>query len=406
VNPDSLVAQLVPNDSTILPLTISNQGAGGLIFTAQIGNYQPGSGALEGAGGNDSFGHIWIDSDEPGGPQYNWFELANGVGTIIPLSGLNSTSNQIPLGFTFSFYGDDFTTLRVCNNGWLSFNTFSVSYNNTPLPSNLAPRAMMAPLWDNLNLQANSTVYYFADSTRFIVEWEDVYTATGYGPYTFQTIIYRNGNIMFQYKSLVNLENTYTVGMQNSNATDGFHIAYDESYLHDDMAILISKRSWISLNPTGGVVAPGSQLDIQVSLNSREFPYGDFWASVEIFSNDPQNTQVTIPIHMKVDSVSVGISHNLEIPEEYQLLQNYPNPFNPSTSIQYALKQASKVSLKIYNLLGQEIRTLVNTNQEAGFQNVQWDGRDNRGQSVASGIYIYRLETDEFTSTRKMVLMK
>jgi hypothetical protein len=406
VAPDSLVAQLAPNDSTIIPLTIFNQGAGELIFTAQIGNYQPVTGVLEGTGGNDSFGHIWIDSDEPGGPQYNWFELANGVGTIIPLSGLNSTSNPIPLGFTFSFYGDDFTSLRVCNNGWLSFNTFSVSYNNTTLPSNLAPRAMIAPLWDNLNLQANSKVYYFADSTRFVVEWEDVYTATGNGPYTFQTILFRNGNMMFQYKNLSSLEDAYTVGMQNIDATDGFYIAHNESYLHDEMAILISKRSWISLNPTGGMVAPGSQLDIQVSLNSRDFPLGDFWASVEIFSNDPQNSQMTVPIHMTVDSTTVGIGPHQAIPGQYQLFQNYPNPFNPNTTIQYALIETGKVSLKIYNLLGQEIRTLVNNTQDAGYQTIQWDGRDDIGQSVASGIYIYRLETDGYVSTKKMILLK
>ncbi|MCK4893111.1 MAG: carboxypeptidase regulatory-like domain-containing protein, partial [Calditrichia bacterium] len=413
VSPDSLVAQLNQNDSIDLTLTLSNQGAGELIFTAQVGNYQPAIILPEGAGGNDSYGHIWIDSDEPGGPQYDWIEIGTGSGTLIPLSGLNSASSAIPIGFTVSFYGEDYNTLRVCNNGWLSFNTVSVSYNNTELPSNLAPRALIAALWDNLNMQTDSRVYYFADTTRFIVQWENLYTATGFGPYTFQAIIFKNGNIVLQYKTLTNLENTYTVGMQNHAADDGFHIAFNESYLHDLMAILITKRSWISLNPVGGTIAPGSQTDIIVSLNSKNFPLGDFWASVEIFSNDPQAGHLVIPIHMKVDSILTGIAGTPEIPQDYQLFQNYPNPFNPTTTIRYGLKQASDVKLKIYNLLGQEVRTLISAQQEAGYQSIVWDGRDNRGTPVASGIYIYQLAANpatgvgqSFTSTRKMILMK
>jgi len=413
LSPDSLIAQLKQNDSIDIPLTISNQGAGELIFTAQIGNYQPTLIPPEGAGGNDSYGHIWIDSDEPGGPQYDWVELGTGAGTLIPLSGLNSTSNAIPLGFTVSFYGEEYTTLRVCNNGWISFNTFSVSYNNTPLPSNLAPRALIAALWDNLIMQNDSRVYYLQDTTRFIVQWENLYTVTGYGPYTFQLLVFKNGNFVLQYKMLTNLEDAYTVGMQNHGATDGFHIAYDEPYLHDQMAILITKRSWISLNPVGGAVAPGSQMDMTVSLNSKNFPLGDFWASVEIFSNDPQAAHRIIPIHMKVDSILTGIAATPALLREYHLLQNYPNPFNPTTTIRYGLNQVSDVKLTVFNLLGQEIRSLVDSRQEAGFQSIFWNGRDDSGRTVASGIYIYRLEAnpvsgngERFIGTRKMILMK
>ncbi|MCK5453841.1 MAG: T9SS type A sorting domain-containing protein, partial [Calditrichia bacterium] len=91
----------------------------------------------------------------------------------------------------------------------------------------------------------------------------------------------------------------------------------------------------------------------------------------------------------------------------------YPNPFNPTTTIRYGLKQASDVKLKIYNLLGQEVRTLISAQQEAGYQSIVWDGRDNRGTPVASGIYIYQLAANpatgvgqSFMSTRKMILMK
>ncbi len=94
------------------------------------------------------------------------------------------------------------------------------------------------------------------------------------------------------------------------------------------------------------------------------------------------------------------------IPTEFSLSQNYPNPFNPSTTIKYALKENADVVLKVYNILGQEVRTLVNAKQSAGYKTVVWDGRDNNGVPVASGVYIYRIQANDFVKNMKMVLLK
>ncbi|MCI0329610.1 MAG: multicopper oxidase domain-containing protein [candidate division Zixibacteria bacterium] len=88
------------------------------------------------------------------------------------------------------------------------------------------------------------------------------------------------------------------------------------------------------------------------------------------------------------------------------VLGNYPNPFNPETQIAFRLPNAGNVDLRIFNLLGQEVRRLVNGNLEAGDHTVRWDGRDAAGQSVASGIYFYRLETPDFKKTKRMLLLK
>jgi len=95
-----------------------------------------------------------------------------------------------------------------------------------------------------------------------------------------------------------------------------------------------------------------------------------------------------------------------EIPRAYALEQNYPNPFNPTTEIRYDLPGSSRVTLKVYNLMGQEIKTLVDGVQAAGRHVAVWDGTDNLGRQVASGIYLYRLETHGFSAMRKMVLAK
>jgi len=90
----------------------------------------------------------------------------------------------------------------------------------------------------------------------------------------------------------------------------------------------------------------------------------------------------------------------------FALQQNYPNPFNPSTMISYQLASESEVELTIYNMLGQEIRKLIAQHQPAGTHQIQWNGRDEAGHQVGSGVYIYKLIAGEFVQSRKMLLLK
>ncbi|MCH7681656.1 T9SS type A sorting domain-containing protein [candidate division KSB1 bacterium] len=94
------------------------------------------------------------------------------------------------------------------------------------------------------------------------------------------------------------------------------------------------------------------------------------------------------------------------VPEKFVLEQNYPNPFNPATTISYRLPIAENVSLMIYDLAGRQVRELVNENKEAGSYTVQWDGRNQTGQTVATGLYIYQIRAGQFNQNRKMLFMK
>jgi len=100
------------------------------------------------------------------------------------------------------------------------------------------------------------------------------------------------------------------------------------------------------------------------------------------------------------------ISVGAQVPKEFSLSQNHPNPFNPATSIQYTLPIRSHVVLVVYNLLGQKVSTLVDEVKEAGIHQVTWNGKDNKGNTVTSGVYFYRIKADNFSEVKKMVLMK
>jgi photosystem II stability/assembly factor-like uncharacterized protein len=110
--------------------------------------------------------------------------------------------------------------------------------------------------------------------------------------------------------------------------------------------------------------------------------------------------------------VIVGVEVAPQVPKVFALEQNYPNPFNPATLIKYGLPKESFVTLKVYNLLGQEIVTLVNEVQKAGYVSIAWDGRNRTGEPIGSGVYFYRIEArptdgaDAFVQVRKMVMLR
>jgi len=94
------------------------------------------------------------------------------------------------------------------------------------------------------------------------------------------------------------------------------------------------------------------------------------------------------------------------IPDEFIVHQNFPNPFNPETEIRFALTKDSHVVISIYNTLGQQIGTLIDTQYAAGFHSVRWDGKDRNGSPVSSGVYLYQIQAGEFSQVRKMSLLR
>jgi len=108
-------------------------------------------------------------------------------------------------------------------------------------------------------------------------------------------------------------------------------------------------------------------------------------------------------------SATVALSNTTSsdnLPTTFGLEQNYPNPFNPTTQIEFSLPVPSRVDLTVFNVLGQEVRSVINDEMPAGHHSVTWDGNSSSGNSVSSGVYFYRLEAGDFVETRKMMLLK
>ena len=118
------------------------------------------------------------------------------------------------------------------------------------------------------------------------------------------------------------------------------------------------------------------------------------------------------PLHQSgtfknVENVSgFTLKKESSLPTEYALSQNFPNPFNPTTTITYSIPENSEVNLTIYNLTGKKITDLVQGQVNAGIYSVNWDGTNHTGNPVSSGLYLYTVETANFRSMKKMILMK
>lgn len=132
------------------------------------------------------------------------------------------------------------------------------------------------------------------------------------------------------------------------------------------------------------------------------FILGEPIVNFELFGADYSGSLGFLGI---IDS-SVGISIG-EIPTlKTNISQNYPNPFNPETTIKYSIKEDTRIFIEIYNIKGQKVKTLINEFREAGYHSVIWNGKDNNGKPVASGLYFYRMKTANYDAMRKMIMLK
>ena len=98
--------------------------------------------------------------------------------------------------------------------------------------------------------------------------------------------------------------------------------------------------------------------------------------------------------------------NEISIPKEFSLINPYPNPFNPVTTLSYELPEDAKVNITIYDMIGRQVKTLVNASQTAGYKTIYWNATNDKNRPVSAGLYLYVIQAGEFSQTKKMILLK
>jgi hypothetical protein len=332
--------------------------------------------------GPDAYGYYAYSSEDPyydQSPVYNWFEL-DGIGQQITVpTDTSDYTTTVSLPFTFKYYGTNYTNTRISTDGWIALGAGNQTAPiNTTLPHNDNVNCMVAPFWDDLYDTAvvpHCQIYYYSDvaNHRFIVEWDSInHNTAGMEPKkeSFQALLFDpdfyptptgDGKIIFQYKMITDATSN-TIGIENNSQNVGLQYLYDLNY-----------------DPTAGDLVEGSSIK---------------------FTTEPPSVSNTIT------GIEDNPNGNGILPSEYSLGQNHPNPFKNQTEISYTLPEAGTVLLQIFDIRGDLVCTLKNGKQQTGKYSVTWEGINNNGFEVSSGIYFYRLQTEKFVSSKKMFLVK
>jgi hypothetical protein len=325
--------------------------------------------------GPDEYGYYAYSSDDnlwEQSPEYNWVEIS-GIGTEISRGGASNLTQTVALPFTFKHYGNNFSQVRISTDGWIALGSGTqIAPENLPLPRPDDINNMVGAFWDDLfsnDPQEAGRLFYYNDANnhRFIIEWSEVGHFEDYtNKETFEIILLDpayyttqtgDGEIIYQYKK-VSEPGSSTIGIENNSEDVGLQYVFNDIY----------------------------------NLTASELV--DNFA-IKFTTNGP--TVVSVEDEINSDNI---------LPDAYVLEQNYPNPFNPETKIRYAIPEPGHVTLKIYNIDGQLVRTLQDANQSPGRYERIWDGNNEFSNKVSSGVYLYRLQSNSFTQVRKMILLK
>jgi hypothetical protein len=409
-------------------------------------------------------------------PVYRWREISSafgGPGTRLPLDAGNyATEVTVDLPFTFRFYGEDFSRVRVSDNGWISFHDTDDSYNfyNWPLPSTHGNGAVVAPFWDNLTTEPmddpesdpvgldSDGVYWYhdADAGEFIVQWsrmrhyKTVVAEDESGPgvtdlKTFQAVLRDpalyptptgDGEILFYYREVV--DNDYlrmyaSVGIEAPGERDGLQLTYDS--IRSPGVLTFGAGQAVRLTTAPPVRVPLAVTSLargqnggsatltwrctdtrpvlgwriwavrggeRTLLTPEPLPADARAASVAAIAEDDLLIEALLPHGTTTVAGTAAAGTTLAL----RLGSPTPNPTAGEASITFALPRRGEVRLRVFDVRGRLVRTLVDGDTAAGEAVAVWKGRDDGGRTVADGVYFYRLEHAGQTLTRKLLLVR
>ncbi len=339
VNPTNLAFQAVGISNVSKSVIVNNSGISTLIVS------------LFDDISSGSTNYSWADSSSSNGPPYLWRDISS-IGTSVILDD-NDITPLISFGFNFPFYGNNFSEFVIGANGGIGLNDKNIYRMNKQLPCGptYAPAQFIAPFWDDLDPSAGGSIYYYAEANQLIVSWIDVPRKDTNTTETFQTILRKNGEIIFQYNNMNGIVDSATVGIQGGPQTGynppehSVRIAYNSPFVTNERAVAIRPaidNTWLNYTPKEAIILPEGSNVFNFTCNSENLTGGLYNAKVSLMHNDPTKDSIEVSIDFMVYKPGTLIKGN------DQIIDNGEN--NPSFSDNTDFGEANIVIEAITNL--------------------------------------------------------
>jgi hypothetical protein len=301
ITPMELEATVNQGETAVVYTVIANTGSDTLdiTFPAWISR---------GTGGPDEFGYYWIDSDEEGGPNYEWVEISE-IGNEIEGLGDDNVAGPFPIGFTFPFYGQARNHFWVSSNGAVSFNDQFLTFANQGIPTNSNYIDFIAWFWTDLMIETGmSHTYYKNYDNKVVIQFEKYVRYPGSTDFiTAELILVNTGDIYVRYKQVTEGFNTTigTIGIQSFDPSMGLQVTYNQAYVHSELALRFDSPSQTtgfitSVAPASFHLAPGTQEHVWITYDSEGYEVGTYDQHLLCVSNDTVHPEINIQNIMHV----------------------------------------------------------------------------------------------------------
>lgn len=284
--PAQLSASLYPDDSIVVHTVLHNGSADTVEF-----NF-PGYTSKD-QGGPDDFGYSWIDSEEDGGPAWEWSDISE-TGTLVEGLFDDQPAGPFEMGFAFPFYGQSKNHFWISPNGVISFNEQFIPFANEPIPTNDNYIDFIAWFWDDLIMDsAISRVYIKHFEEKTVVQFTKLVHYPGTESFiTGQVIMMVNGSVLIKYRLISeDFEMTSaTVGLQSWNSQQGLQVVYNAEYVHSELAVRfdLNRNFIVIVEPASLTLPPGTQETIWLKYSSVGFGIGGYEQDLKCTTSHPE----------------------------------------------------------------------------------------------------------------------
>jgi len=296
--------ELENDESDLSSIIISNTGEDEsvLFYSISIRSFE------NPLGGPDNNNNFWSDSNSESNLGSEWIDISD-TGILYEFENNDESGEVIDIGFDFPFYGQNRNQLFINPNGWIGFGDDSNAWDNTSIPSNSAPKSAIFGFWDDLNPVNNNCsscageVFYHSNNDRMVVWFNNVaHWPTNFENsfYDFQIVIYKSGEIKFNYNNMTGISDSATIGIQNDSGNSGLQMSYNTQYVENQLTTFVKKNpSWAGINQIenfeiSGELLEGSSVNFNIIVENNELAEGDYSANLNISSN--ASSELSYPI--------------------------------------------------------------------------------------------------------------